>query len=307
MDVKLKLFCTVVETKSFSKTSRIVHLSQPAVSMQIQALEEFFETKLFDRSRDTIHLTSAGEILYKEAKHILKHYTDIEKRISKITGIVKGGITIGASTTIGNYVLPRIVVGFKKKYPRIKITLIIRNTKRIEELLSSQLIDFGLVEGEISKTNFKTEPLIADELVPVVSSFHPWAKKRTLSLLEITREPFIIREAGSGTRQKLEEFFALHGFSINNLHVALTLGSTESIKVAVEGGAGVSILSKWAVRKEIEDGKLHAFTFREGNIMRNFSLIIQPKKESPHTVEEFLLFVKKFPHQLFSPENNSQH
>jgi len=307
MDIKLKLFCTVVETKSFSKTSRIVHLSQPAVSMQIQALEEFFETKLFDRSRDTIHLTPAGEILYKEAKHILKHYTDIEKRISKITGVVKGGITIGASTTIGNYVLPRIVVSFKKKYPRIKITLIIRNTKRIEELLSSQLIDFGLVEGEISRTTFKAEPLLDDELVPIVSPFHPWARKQILSVLEITREPFIIRENGSGTRQKIEEFFSLHGFGINNLHISLTLGSTESIKVAVEAGAGISILSKWAVRKEIEAGKIHSFTFREGNIIRNFSLITQPKKERPHTVEEFLLFVKKFPHQLFFQETNSQH
>lgn len=297
MDLKLKLFCIVVETKSFSKTSRIVHLSQPAVSMQIQALEEFFETKLFDRSKDMITLTPAGEILYKQAKHVLAHYVDIEKRIAKITGTIKGGFTVGASTTIGNYVLPRIITDFKLRYPRIKITMLVTNTKRIEELLSSQLIDFGLVEGEISKTTLKAEPIISDELVPIVSSFHPLARKKTVSVLDITREPFILREEGSGTRQKIEEFFALYGINTNNLYITLTLGSTESIKKAVERGAGISIVSKWAVRKEIQDGKIHAFSLREGNIVRNFSLIVLSRKNLPVATEEFLLFVKKYPHE----------
>lgn len=305
MDIKLRLFCAVVETKSFSKTSRIVHLSQPAVSMQIQALEEFFETKLFDRSRDTLHLTPAGEVLYKEAQHILAHYTDIEKRIAKITGVFKGGITIGASTTIGNYVLPSIIVDFKKKYPKIKVTMLIRNTKRTEELLSSQLVDFGFVEGEISKTTFRTEPIISDELVLIVSSFHPWARKKILSILDITREPFIIREEGSGTRQKIEEFLALYGFSTNNLYISLTLGSAESIKIAVEKGAGISILSKWAIKRELEDGRLHFIALKEGEIIRNFSMIIHPKKEIPHTVEEFLLFVKKNLPQIVISGKNS--
>lgn len=297
MDIKLKLFCTVVETKSFSKTSQIVHLSQPAVSMQIQALEEFFETKLFDRSKDTINLTPTGEILYKEAKHVLKHYMNMEKRIAKITGRIKGGITVGASTTIGNYMLPRIITDFKSKYPKIKITLLIGNTKRIEELLNSQLIDFGLVEGEIAKTTLKVEPIISDELVLVVSSHHPLARKKILSIIDIMREPFIIREEGSGTRQKIEAFLARYGFSSDNLRIALTLGSTESIKLAVEAGAGMAILSKWAVRKEIEDGRMNSITFREGNIIRNFSLIIHSKKDITHTIEEFLLFVKKYPHE----------
>ncbi len=305
MDVKLKLFCTVVETKSFSKASRIVHLSQPAVSMQIQALEEYFGTKLFDRSRDTLNLTPAGEVLYKESKHVLSHYADIEKRIAKITGMVKGGITIGASTTIGNYVLPRIIVAFKAKYPKISIVMRIGNTKRIEDLLSSQLVDFGLVEGEVSRTAFKTEPIISDELVPIVSSFHPWSRKKMISILDIIKEPFIIREEGSGTRQKIMEYFALYGFDINDMHIALTLGSSESIKVAVEGGAGVSILSKWTVRKEQEEGKLHSITLREGNIMRNFSLIVAPKTILPHIIEEFLIFVKKYPQETFFSDKNS--
>src|SRR5512137_598437 len=107
-DHKLKVFCTVAETKSFSKTSEIIHLTQPAVSLQIQALEEIYETKLFDRSSSTVTLTPAGEVLYKYAKEILGLYANVEKVIGDITGLVKGSISIGASSTIGNYLLPGV-------------------------------------------------------------------------------------------------------------------------------------------------------------------------------------------------------
>ncbi len=118
MDIKLKIFCTVTETRSFSKTSRIVHLSQPAVSLQIQALDEFFGAKLFDRTKSAIALTPAGDVLYRRAKHVLEHYAEIQKEIGKITGMIKGGVTVGASTTLGNHVLPRVIIDFKKEHPR---------------------------------------------------------------------------------------------------------------------------------------------------------------------------------------------
>src|SRR5208283_5430916 len=117
-DHKLKVFCTVAETKSFSKTSQIIHLTQPAVSLQIQALEELYETKVFDRSSSSINLTSAGEVLYRYSKCILELYAELEMEIGKITGLVKGSIAIGASTTIGNYVLPNLIYDFKKTHPK---------------------------------------------------------------------------------------------------------------------------------------------------------------------------------------------
>src|SRR5512137_931047 len=120
-DHRLKVFCTVAETKSFSKTSEIIHLTQPAVSLQIQALEELYETKLFDRSGSVISLTPSGEILYRYAKEILALYAEAEKEIGKITGLIKGSINIGASTTIGNNILPTVISQFKKNHPRIKV------------------------------------------------------------------------------------------------------------------------------------------------------------------------------------------
>lgn len=299
MDIKFKLFCAVAETKSFSKTSRIVHLSQPAVSLQIQALEEFFETKLFDRSGGEISLTPAGEFLYPQAKHILDHYTDIEKEMRKITGAIKGGFTLGASTSIGNHVLPRVIIAFKKEHPKVKISMMVGNTKRIEELVKSGFIDFGLVAGECMGGRLKRETIMSDDLILIVSRDHPWAKKKMVSILDLLKEPFIFREEGSGTRQKIEEYFASHGISIHDMHVAMVLGSTASIKESVEAGVGVSIVSKWAVQRELGEGRLNMVTFREGNIQRDLFLVLPPRKHLSHVMDEFLIFVRKYPYDTF--------
>lgn len=301
-DQKLKVFCTVAETKSFSKTSEIIHLTQPAVSLQIQALEEIYETKLFDRSSSFINLTPSGEILYKYAKDILNLYAEAEKEIGKITGLIKGSITIGASTTIGNYVLPTLIADFRKKHPKIKINVFIGNTKRIVDLLNSGGVDIGLVEGETLKHKMKTDPIITDELTFIVPPFHPWAKKKVVSILEVTKEPFILREEGSGTRQMIEKYLSSHGINTGDMRIALVLGSTESIKEAVESGMGISIVSKWAARKEVKYGSLKLITPKEEKILRNFSLIMQKSAVLSHAVDEFLAYLKAYPYDTLLSE-----
>lgn len=301
-DHKLKVFCTVAETRSFSKASEIIHLTQPAVSLQIQALEEIYETKLFDRSSNLITLTPSGEMLYKYAKDILHLYAEIEKEIGKITGKIKGSLTIGASTTIGNYVLPSIIADFKKTHPKINLNVLIGNTKRVVDLLNSGIIDFGLVEGEVLKYKIKSEPFISDELTIVVPHFHPWTKKKSISILEITKEPFILREDGSGTRQIIEKYLSYHGININDMLVTLVLGSTESIKEAIENGIGISIVSKWAARKEIRYGSLKLITPKEGRILRNFSLIMPKNAILSHAADEFLSYLKSYPYDRLLEE-----
>jgi len=297
-DHKLKVFCTVAETKSFSKTSQIIHLTQPAVSLQIQALEEQYETKLFDRSSSSINLTSAGEVLYSYSKNILAQYAELEKEIGKITGLIKGSITIGASTTIGNYILPSIVFNFKKAHPKIKMSILIRNTNRVLDLLTSGVVDFGLVEGETTRSKIKVETLLTDELVFIVPAVHPLAKKKSISILELMKEPFIIREEGSGTRHIIEKYLASHGIKISDLHIVLVLGGTESIKDAVERGMGISIVSRWAARKEVQFGTLKYVTAKEDRIQRDFSLVMPKNAVFSHAVDEFLSFLKAYPFEM---------
>jgi DNA-binding transcriptional LysR family regulator len=294
-DHKLKVFCTVAETKSFSKTSEIIHLTQPAVSLQIQALEEIYETKLFDRSSSTVTLTPAGEVLYKYAKEILALYASAEKVIGKLIGLVKGSITIGACSNIGNYLLPSVITNFKKTHPNIKIHLLVSNTKRVVEMLNSGYIDLGIVEGDTVKQKMNVKKLISDELLLIVSPNHPWAKKKEISISDLTKEPFIFREAGSGTRQMIEKFLARHGITPQDMKISIVLGSTEAIKDAVENGLGVSIISRWAARKESKYGTLRLLNLKEEKVVRDFSLIINKNSVSTNALDEFLAFLKSYP------------
>lgn len=299
-DHKLKVFCTVAETKSFSKTSEIIHLTQPAVSLQIQALEEVYESKLFDRSSGTISLTPSGEILYRYAKEILGLYAKAEKDIGKITGLIKGSIKIGTGTTVGNYILPSVIVDFKKTHPKIKIHVVIGNTKRMVELLNSGVIDFGILCDTKPSAKLVVEPLLTDELFIIAPPFHIWAKKKVISIVEVAKEPCVLREEGSATREIFERYFSDHGFSVNDIPVALILGSIGSVKEAVERGMGVSIASKWAIRKEIKNGTLKMLVPKEGRMQRKFSLVMQKNSVLTHAVDEFVSYLRAYPYENLS-------
>lgn len=295
-DHKLKVFCTVAETKSFSKTSEIIHLTQPAVSLQIQALEELYETKLFDRSSGSINLTPAGEILYKYAKQILTLYAEAAKEISKITGLIKGCVKIGAGTTVGNYILPAVAVDFKKRHPKIRVSISIGNARKILEMLNSSMIDFGIISEMPGKNKFSIESIISDELCVICSSEHPLTNQKSVSIYDVIKEPFVIREEGSSTRVIIEKFLAENGLSVSDLHISLILGSTGSIKEAVERGTGLSIVSKWAIRKEISCGNLRVLKLKEGKITRDFYIVLPKNTILSPAVEEFIAYLKNYPY-----------
>jgi DNA-binding transcriptional LysR family regulator len=294
-DHKLKVFCIVAETKSFSRASEIIRLTQPAVSLQIQALEEMYGTKLFNRSGCVITLTQSGEMLYKYAKEISTLYSAAEKEIGGVTGLVKGIISVGASSTIGNYVLPSVIADFKRKYPKVGIHLHVGNSKNVVDFINAGSVDVGLVEGEVNKQKLIVEKLISDEMVFIMSPYHSLAKKTSISIMELSKEALIFREEGSGTRQAIEKYLAKHGMSQQNLKISLIMGSTESIKTAVEEGLGTSILSKWAARKEVRYGSLKTAVFKEDKFVRDFSVVFKKSKEPSHTIEQFAGFLRRYP------------
>jgi DNA-binding transcriptional LysR family regulator len=258
-------------------------------------MEELYETRLFDRSGNSFNLTPAGEILYKRAKEILALYAEAQKNISEITGSIKGSLSIGASSTIGNYLLPSIISAFKKKIPQVSISLVVSNTKIITERLNAGEIDIALVEGDVSKQRFTVDTLLSDELVVIMSPAHPWAERRNIPAMDIIKEPLILREEGSGTRQVILKYLEEHGIKRDNLKVSLVLGSTESIKSAVEEGVGISIVSAWAARQAIKYGVLKAMTFKDIKFNRNFSIISPKRNYCTHTAKEFLNFLKVYP------------
>ncbi len=292
---KVRVFCTVAEMKSFSKASVVMSLTQPAVSLQIQSLEEGLGAKLFDRSNGDIILTKPGKILYRYAKEISTLYASADKDFTKFTAPLKGIVKLGASSTLGNYVVPPVITEFKKKFPQINVSLFVDNTKTVIDHLLEGNIEVALVEGDVKKQKLKVEKLISDELVVIMSPSHPWSKKSCISVLELTKEPFLMREEGSGTRQLIERFFMKHGIHPQSIKTPFIMGSTESIKGAVEEGLGISIVSRWATRKERKIGRLKAATIKEDRLVRDFSIVHRKTKELPYPLYNFLECLKKFP------------
>ncbi len=177
--------------------------------------------------------------------------------------------------------------------------MLVGNTQRIEDLLISGFVGFGFVEGKTSKRNIISEKILTDRLTLIVHAKHPLTRKKAVSVLDLTREHFILREEGSATRKMIEDFFQAHGISIQDLFIPLVMGSTESKKIAVEAGLGISFVSKWAARKEIEDGRLKTIVIKEEELQRSLSLIFSKKSHLSTTAKEFILFVKNYPYKNF--------
>ncbi|MDI6751510.1 MAG: selenium metabolism-associated LysR family transcriptional regulator [bacterium] len=290
----LQVFRALAKEKSFSEAAKILYLTQPAVSHQIRVLEEYLETKLFERKRGEVSLTEQGIILLKYAEQIINLYEQAEKEIADLTKTFRGRLRIGASTTIGQYLIPKIVGEFKERFTNIEIFLINANTKDIAIKLLADSIDLGLVEGPVQEKDILVERFIEDELVVITSPKHPFARRTSIDKFELLKEPLIIREEGSGTRNIIEERLNEAKVALNSLKIKMEMGSSESIKAAVEAGLGVAIISKWAILKEKKLHTLRSCSLTDVNLIRYFSIITNQKRFKTKPMEEFLKFLKGF-------------
>lgn len=218
---QLEIFRVVAEKKSFSEAARILHISQPAISLQIQAMEEYYGTKLFDRTTKRVALTKAGEVLYRYALQLLTLFDSAQRDISQAAGIIKGHLVLGASLTIGGHVLPPLLSTFYRQYPDVNITMEVMNTEKVLELVLDLTLDLGFVEGEVTNSDLQVETLTRDELVVVVSAHHPVAERNQLSLEELAGLPLVLRETGSGTRRVMEERLQRAGLNLIDLNVVM--------------------------------------------------------------------------------------
>ncbi|MFH0775148.1 MAG: selenium metabolism-associated LysR family transcriptional regulator [bacterium] len=291
---RLQVFSTLAKEKSFSETGKLLCLTQPAISHQIRVLEEYLGTRLFERSRGEVSLTESGKILLKYSSAILSLYEQAEKEIADLTKVSKGRLRIGASTTIGQYLIPKIVGEFKQRFGNIEIFLINANTKDIAIKLLEDSIDLGLVEGPVQEKDILVERFIEDELVIITSTKHPWAGKERIDKSELQKEPLIMREEGSGTKEVIKERLREAGINPDLLKIKMEFGSSESIKSAVEAGLGVAIISKWAILKEKKLHTLKSCSLSDVNLIRYFSIITNQKRFKTKPMEEFLKFLKGF-------------
>ena len=288
----MRVFITVADKKNFSKAAKALSLTQPAVSFQIQTLEQYYQTMLFDRVNRHVKLTAAGELLLDYAIHMNNLQAELERNMQQLTGHVKGELLIGASTTIGEYILPYVVGSFKQDYPDVNVTIQIMNTKEISSAVESKTFDLGIIEGPLEQSDvIEAHNFLEDELVLAIPSDHPFAKKESITLEELKELPYITREPGSGSRLIFEQALIDADFDIEDLNIVMELGSTTSIKSAIMGGLGVSIISKWAVQDQVKAGKVAALNVQGLTLKRSFHIILNQEKFHSEATGKFLDFL----------------
>ncbi len=292
-DRRLQVFYTVARLLSFTKAAETLHMTQPAVTFQVRQLEDHFDTRLFDRTHNRVALTEAGRKAYEYAEEIFSLYAEMENTVKELTGDVSGALTMGASTTIAEYMLPALLSGFTREFPDINLKLKVSNTEGIVSMVENSMIDLGVVEGPVSNKNLLVEVCRIDQLVVVVPPGHPIAARDSIAMEEVMEFPFICREEGSGTRDVIMDHMVGLGLDRNNLNVSLELGSPESIKGAVEAGMGISIASIATLEKELKLGSLVAVKL-DPPMERAFSFVRQRQKFRLQAMEKLLDFARNY-------------
>ena len=293
-DRRLKVFHTVARLLSFTKAAEALHMTQPAVTFQVRQLEEYFNTRLFDRTHNKVSLTPAGEKVSEFAERIFDLYAEMENSVRDLTGEISGALTIGASTTIAEYMLPSLLGEFKNRYPEINLRLKVSNTEGIVSMVEQNVIDLGVVEAPVSNKNLIVEICHEDQLVVVAAPDHDLvARGSKVRPADIKEYPFVCREEGSGTREVIMQYLADEGVSAGDMNFCLELGSPEALKGAVEAGMGISILSRSTIDKELKLNTLAELQL-EPPLSRPFSFVRQRQKFRVRVMEELLEFAQAY-------------
>ena len=277
IDFNLKVFLVVAKTSSFTRAAEFLNLSQPAVTHQIKNLETLLRTKLFHRTQNKIFLTKSGNILLKYADDINHLYQNAMKEIQEVDNRVAGDAHIGAASLLGKYLLPRIIGEFKKNFPEVHISMLAGNSKEILEYLKNDVIELAIVSEPTPSKNLSAFSLYSDDLIVIVAPDHPWSRKKEISPIDLLNEDFISRELGSGTREVYIKSLKAY-LKGNPLKTVMVLGNTESVKMAVIGKMGFSIVSRLAARSEVELGLLKEVRIKNVNMSRDFFVVFKSEE-----------------------------
>ena len=291
LDQTLPVFIAVAEKRNFTRAAEELHMTQPAVSQYISALERSAGAKLLERTNKYVRLTKAGEIVYHHAKEITGLHTRMLALVSDLMHVAGGALSIGASYTFGEYVLPHVIAKLQGSYPDIQPSITIGNTAEIAAEVLGQRLDVGIIEGRCQEVGLVIEPFAEDHMEIVAAADHPLAGSDEIDASRLSGQTWIVRESGSGTREATDLMFGELGITPRRL---MEFGSTQIIKESVEAGLGISFLSQWPVRKEMALGTLRTITAagREKPFTRQFSIVTQETPFRTKAAEVFIELLK---------------
>ena len=297
----LALFRAVAEAGGFSRAAEVVHVSQPAISMQVAELEESLGTALFDRLPRGVRLTDAGQTLLGYAQRIGTLEGEAERAMRELRGLARGRLALGASTTIGSYLLPTILGEFRRRHPAVELQLTIANTDEIKNRLLDRTLDLGLTEGTPPQVeDLSARVFSEDDLIVIAPPNHPFAanapgkrRPKRITARQLCAHPMIVREPGSGTREVIDQ--ALDACQAQARDVTLVLSTTEAIKRAVVAGLGLAVVSRLCVGLELAGGLLVEVPVRDLKLRRPLhELTLRGRQPSP-SVQAFTALLAKRP------------
>lgn len=275
MNFRDKVFISVAENLSFSKAAEELFISQPAVTKHIKEMESALNLALFERKGNRVYLTKAGKLAYDHLKNIRLLYRDMEFELERLNDSFKGTLRIGASSTISQYLIPKMLAAFYKRYPEIELFLFNGNSFEMEQKLLANEIDMALVENEASHSDIKYINFMDDEIIAVAGAQSVYAKKKSISASDLTEIPIVLREKGSGSLQVIQYALQKHNIDSEKLNITLHLGSTEAIKNFLLDFEGIALISEKAIEKELRLRELVKINIRNFSILRKFRFALK--------------------------------
>jgi DNA-binding transcriptional LysR family regulator len=290
----LETFCRVAGFKSFSKAADDLFLTQPTVSGHILSLEHSLSLRLFDRTSREARLTKAGKVFLEYALKILSYRKELLNALSEFSQGIRGELSLGASTIPGEYLLPKLMGDFKKEHPHFIIALKIADTKEITQYVLQDNVEFGIIGARLNHPSLHYEKYEEDEIIVVAPPDHPLVRKKRVNLEELVKEPWIIREEGSGTQMAVERAIRKKGKSLKQFNVVMETGSTSSVKEGVKAKLGLAFISEKAIGEEVRQGFLSRIDV-EGivPILRQIYIVSHRGRTLSPIGMEFLRFIKR--------------
>jgi DNA-binding transcriptional LysR family regulator len=289
----LKTLITIVDKKSLTAAARALEISQPAVSKQLRALEDYYGAPLLNRRGRVPELTTAGRVVYQHGQRILLAVDRSLAEVRELGSAVQGELLLEASTIPGEYVLPRLLGAFQQRYPEVRVSLEISNSRDVARHVLAGEIAVGVIGVQAPNPNLQHEPIYSDELVVVIPRGHRWEGRETISLDEFCAEQMVVREQGSGTRTVLERWLKERGIDPATLEYRLELGSHDAVLEAVAGGLGVSLVSSLAAAPRLQAGALASVRISGFPNQRPLYLITRKNRALDHLQKTFIAFVKE--------------
>lgn len=288
----LKTFLEVVKTGSFSEVARKLSISQPAVSFQIQKLEQELGVRLIDRMQKTLILTEPGKRLFEFAQKIEKERQRLVHDFQQLREEVTGNLNIAASTMPGDFILPSILSEFKKRNPAVNIQVAVTDSARVIEAVKKGEYDLGFCGIYPQDRELESFKIAEDEIVLIVFPEHPFTKRKQISFPELINEPLIFREPTSGTQRSVESLFLDAGYDFSGCKPTLILGTTESVVTAVETGLGIAFVSNLAIKKSVALSLVKIVEVDGIKLNRDFWCVLRKQMEPSRLLDEFITYIR---------------